>query len=77
MDYIIKTAQGDYASLDLKKSGNKYVVYVYVYGYGITYKREFDRYEDAERHYFDKCRISGVTPVNIEIGPAELLVNAD
>ena len=77
MNYTLKVANGDYASLDLEKSGNKYLVLCYVYGYGITFKKEFGRYEDADKYYMEKCEISGVTPVEVEHDPFELMANAD
>ena len=75
MNYTLKVANGDYASLDLEKSGNKYLVLCYVYGYGITFKREFDNYEEANTYYLAKCEISHVTPVEVDHDPDELLTN--
>ena len=78
MNYTLMIAKGDYATLDLEKNGNKYVILLYCFGdRSIKYKEEFDDYDTAERRYLAMCNNSNVTPVTIEHDYDELYANCD
>lgn len=77
MEYTLKIAEDDYSALSLEKSGNKYLITVYVFGYKMTYKKEFSTYDEANKRYLEMCENSHVEPITIKHDPWELLVNAN
>ena len=66
MNYTIYIASHDYGNMCLDKSGNKYVITVYITGYRITKREEFDNFEEAKARYFAMCKNSGIEPTEIE-----------
>lgn len=66
MNYTLMIAKGDYGVYTLDKSGCKYVVECYIYGYKVTLHEEYGLYDIAETRFMQLCMNSNVTPERVE-----------
>ena len=77
MTYTIYIANHDYGTLSLDKKGNRYVIEAYIGGWGVSTKKTFTDYDEAEKRYFEMCKNSHITPVKVEHDEYAMMTNVD
>ena len=77
MHYTLMFARGDYGVYTLDKSGNKYLVECYIYGYKVTLREEYGNYEIAKTRFLQLCMNSNLAPDTVEHDVDEMMAFID